>query len=134
MTDRELMHQALEALEGLAGTSWSDAFKQRKYDSDEPEENVQRECVLGAITALRERLAQPEPWEQFYPDMGNPFQPQRTHWEGCEEVHPECRKREWVGLEQSDMPDGEDPIYDDPRFIAGMVWAANKLKEKNAWT
>jgi len=19
-------------------------------------------------------------------------QPQRTHWEGCEEVHPECRK------------------------------------------
>jgi hypothetical protein len=25
-------------------------------------------------------------------------QPLRTHWEGCEEVHPECRKprREWV--------------------------------------
>ena len=21
-------------------------------------------------------------------------QPQRTHWEGCEEVHPECRKPE----------------------------------------
>lgn len=40
-------------------------------------------------------------------------------------------EREWVGLEQSDMPDGEDPMYDDPRFIAGIVWAANKLKEKN---
>ena len=23
-------------------------------------------------------------------------QPQRTHWEGCEEVHPECRKPEPV--------------------------------------
>lgn len=21
-------------------------------------------------------------------------QPQRTHWEGCEEVHPECRKQQ----------------------------------------
>lgn len=42
-----------------------------------------------------------------------------------------AERREWVGLEQSDMPDGEDPIYDDPRFIAGIVWAAKKLLEKN---
>ena len=40
--------------------------------------------------------------------------------------------REWVGLEEQDMPDGEDAIYDDPRFIAGMVWTNNKLMEKNA--
>ena len=39
--------------------------------------------------------------------------------------------REWVGLEQSDMPSGADPLFDDPRFIAGMVYAANKLIEKN---
>ena len=40
-------------------------------------------------------------------------------------------QRPWVGLEKKDMPDGEDPMYDHPFFIAGMVWAANKLKEKN---
>lgn len=56
MTDRELMQQALEALEeGLTSKEWRE---------------------LAA--ALRERLAQP----------------QRTHWEGCKEVHPECRKPE----------------------------------------
>ena len=53
MNDRELMQQALEALDGLS----------EPYD------------VLRIQTALRERLAQQEqePWEQFYPDMGDPM-------------------------------------------------------------
>jgi hypothetical protein len=57
MTDRELMQQALDALE--------------IYGANSPD-------VDQTITALRERLAQP----------------QRTHWEGCEEVHPECKAME----------------------------------------
>jgi len=40
-------------------------------------------------------------------------------------------KRPWVGLEQSDMPDGEDPMFDHKYFIAGMVYADKVLKEKN---
>jgi hypothetical protein len=53
MTDRELMQQALEALDGLS----------EPYD------------VLRIQTALRERLARQEqqPWEQLHPEMGNPF-------------------------------------------------------------
>ena len=47
------------------------------------------------------------------------------------EAIAEAEKREWVGLEQKDMPDGEDPMFDHPFFTAGMVWAAIKLKEKN---
>ena len=42
-----------------------------------------------------------------------------------------AERRIWVGLEKSDMPDGADPLFDDPKFIAGMVYAANKLMEKN---
>jgi vancomycin permeability regulator SanA len=32
------------------------------------------------------------------------------------------------------MPDGEDPMYDHPFFIQGIVWAATKLFEKNHMT
>ena len=49
------------------------------------------------MEALKQALAEPEQepvaWEQFYPDIGKP---QTTHWEGCEAVHPECRKPEPV--------------------------------------
>lgn len=40
-------------------------------------------------------------------------------------------KRPWVGLKKEDMPDGKDPMFDHPYFIAGMVYAHNKLLEKN---
>ena len=45
------------------------------------------------MEALRAALAEPEQepvaWEQFHPDIGKP---QTTHWQGCEAVHPECKK------------------------------------------
>jgi len=40
-------------------------------------------------------------------------------------------KKNWVGLEQSDMPDGKDPMFDHQYFLAGMVFAAKVLQEKN---
>ena len=40
-------------------------------------------------------------------------------------------KRPWVGLEKSNMPDGENPMFDHEYFIAGMVFASNVLKKKN---
>jgi len=40
-------------------------------------------------------------------------------------------QRTWVGLTKEDMPGGENPMFDHEYFIAGMVFAANILKEKN---
>jgi hypothetical protein len=40
-------------------------------------------------------------------------------------------QRTWVELEKKDMPDGESPMFDHEYFIAGMVFAAKVLKEKN---
>lgn len=84
MTDRELMQQALDAM-GTVGADWiceaSHHAKKDRHKLGEPCPLQQRWHI--AYQALRERLAQPE----------------RTHWEGCEEVHPECRKQEpiaWV--------------------------------------
>jgi hypothetical protein len=43
-------------------------------------------------------------------------------------------QRPWVGLTKEDMPGGENPMFDHEYFIAGMVFAANILKEKNNGT
>jgi len=40
-------------------------------------------------------------------------------------------ERQWVGLKQSDMPSEEHPMFDHQYFIAGMVYAAKVLEEKN---
>ncbi len=47
----------------------------------------------------------------------------------------EAEKQEpvaWLGLKPSDMPDGDDPMYDHDFFIKGMVWADAMLCKKNA--
>jgi hypothetical protein len=61
MNLRQAAQQALEALEWVWG--------------GEPLTGKE----LDAITALRAALAEPEQ------------EPQTTHWEGCEAVHPECK-------------------------------------------
>ena len=61
--------------------------------------------------------------EQF---LGHP-----KHYERVD-VYTAPPKRKWVGLEKSDMPDGENPMFDHEYFIAGMVFASNVLKDKNA--
>ena len=56
-------------------------------------------------------------------------QPQRTHWEGCEEVHPECRKprREWVGLTDEERR----ACAQSPFVWENYLAIEAKLKEKN---
>ena len=44
---------------------------------------------------------------------------------------PMYYKHEWVGLTKEDMPNGDNPMFDHEYFIAGMVYAANILMDKN---
>jgi len=37
----------------------------------------------------------------------------------------------WLGLEPSDMPDGDDHMYDHDFFLKGMAWADAILRKKN---
>ncbi len=48
-------------------------------------------------------------------------------WEGETMVHPP-RKREWVGLHGSEVP---DTYKYDVMFMEGWLWAEERLKEKN---
>ena len=40
-------------------------------------------------------------------------------------------QRPWQGLTEQDMPSGEDPMFDHQYFLAGMVYAAKVLQERN---
>ena len=72
-----------------------------------------------AAVALRERLAQPL----------------RTHWEGCDEVHPECRKprREWVGLTDEEVKALPQwfPSHETAAVLPLIRAIEAKLREKN---
>ena len=84
-TLREAAQQALEALEFLS----LDFFMLNPISPGREEGNK-------AIAALRAALAD---------------QPQTTHWQGCEEVHPECAAKSWAELEQAGCTHCTDPRY-----------------------
>ena len=84
MTDRELMQQALDALNNSVDLVREDAYNAEKLYGNYPtrQGKVGGLKVLAddhekAITALRDRLAQPEQglvaWEQFHEHMAGPF-------------------------------------------------------------
>ena len=44
---------------------------------------------------------------------------------------PPASQRPWVRLTKQDMPSGGNPMFDHQYFIAGMVYAAKVLQDKN---
>jgi len=90
--------------------------------------------VYEAIAAIQTVLAQPaqEPvaWEQFYPDIGknqlaylppSPF-----------DISGKPPQREWVGLTDEDIDEGNKQSWVTKQAWESAVWwASEKLKEKN---
>ena len=136
MTNIEAMKQALEALERAVST----CFDRRAHEDvmSRPEHFINQ-----TITALRTAIAEAEsvkpiawaninkhgdithtnnkrmPWSKTPLYTNPPAQPAKQ------------KPVAWLGLEQSDMPDGDDPMYDHDFFLKGMVWADAILRKKN---
>ena len=80
------------------------------------------------IEMLREQQGAIEDLKNFY---GDRIEAGRKREEAMMKTIESLLFRTWVGLEKSDMPDGEDPMFDHKYFYAGMVFAAKVLKDKN---
>ena len=94
-TDRELMQKALEALELLARCEHplTKIQVRKPRDGGSIVTVYPHQVATDAAEPLRERLAQSL----------------RTHWEGCEEVHPECKQPE------------QEPVAWSHNYIEGNV-------------
>ena len=139
MTDRELMQQALEA---LIWTTGSDDFG----DGGKAREGALK-LLFPSITALRERLAQPEqePFEYWNAVEGwVKIDEVREHFDavGCGTIYKSAGEgrsplytappKQWVGLTDDEISyqarKEDHAVY----FALGALWAEAKLREKNA--
>jgi len=133
MTDRELMQQALEALETCSEDEWyndDDFGMAQVYDEEK---------ITEAITALRERLAQPEQEPVAWISKHGVVYP----LDAKDEVHPindiqplytTPPRREWVGLTDEEikaMPQWF-PSHETAAAMPLIRAIEAKLKEKNA--
>ena len=123
MTDRDLMQEALDALQG----NW------RTDESDK------------AIEALRARLAQPEPKPVAWMlteldgtpliDCGDLVVKQRpvlvSDKTDCIPLYTAPSQREWQGLTDEEIRNEANHHVFDESFFNGAVWARGKIKEKN---
>jgi hypothetical protein len=112
MTDRELMQQALDALRVMRPACFAETTLK---------------AADNAITALRDRLAQPEQGPVAWYDKHGMV----THdpFEGVTPLY--AAPRPWVGLTDEEIDHAAEQSDNYASFIAGALFAQNKLKEKN---
>jgi hypothetical protein len=137
MNHVEAMKQALGALERSVST----CFDRRAHEEvmSRPEHFINQ-----TITALRTAIAEAESvkpiaWANInkHGDIthtNNKRMPwSKTPLYTTPPAQPAKQKPvAWLGLEPSDMPDGDDLMYDHDFFLKGMAWADAILRKKNA--
>lgn len=150
--DRELLQQALEALLTCTWSKQTDAAiaalrkrlaqPEQCNDTDSPW-LVCKSCAAEGKCKREQPVQEPVAWSWEHDGRvvnAFPFKPDAEFeywkakgWTTRPLVYGDTapQPRQWQGLTQEDMPDGDDLVYDDPRFIKGMAWADAKLREKN---
>ena len=94
---KAVMQQALEALEGLADYRYTDRVKNTmaslRQALAEPEQEpfmvVAPECAERGCMAHDDRVD----GSGIVVQLREKQEPQTTHWEGCEAVHPERKEK-----------------------------------------
>ena len=133
MTDRELMQQAVEAME------YADACLKKQLTAKTKHEYAQ-DLLMTAGTALRERLAQPEQEPvacQYAKDVAMPehrcaakcqyAQPEQEQWDAIPDAF-----NEWWNADYDDT--GNPYRKDSPAYWAWSGWkAASKQPEQAYW-
>jgi len=126
----ELANETLKAINALAQPAQAE---QCNYpDCKCPTENP---CLKGLAQPAQEPI-KPVAWLE--PEWGEKICPEVGYEATMTDDHPRdlgwiplVAQRTWVGLTEENMPDGENPMFDHEYFIAGMVFAAKILEEKN---
>jgi hypothetical protein len=151
---REAMKLALEALEeitdevfspydnklGKAITALREALAEQPAQQDSTCSNALRaqgkayprtckKCGLGPCVELAQQALDKK--AENARELGLDYEPARDSGIVTAGGADPRTQRTWVGLEKGDMPTDPDPMYDHKYFTAGMVYAANKLMEKN---
>ena len=124
MNDRELLQQALEALDGTeALLSSMDVTHMLIYGE-----------VNNAITVLRERLAQPEQEPFCYHDGRNIVGKEYSDHSDVFPLYTAPQPRQWRGLTEEDLFDIAIVNFGEPDlqlFIEMGKLVQEELKEKN---
>jgi hypothetical protein len=138
MTDRELMQQALEALELLA-----------KYENPETKIQVRKpkdggpivtmyphKVATDAAAPLRERLAQPEQEPVAWLSEGGDVSRSKRYMDEmgfkCNPLYTAPPKREWVGLTDEEIGEVISGQFAERNYWVKITKALEaKLKEKN---
>jgi hypothetical protein len=134
MTDRELLQQALDALNNYVGVVRSElnehSWDTKIVDAGKP--------ARETIEAIKARLAQPEPVTDWplAPKTGYYNIDGKRVWLEAEEPFPETapQKKEWVGLTDEEILEEYRQSYGDDGNLTDVYFARAveaKLKEKN---